>query len=59
MGWLKGKKSYAIGFLLILAGGLRQQGFIDETTFRLLEGVLLGGGIMALRAGISKAGNGK
>lgn len=59
MGWLKGKKSYIIGFLMILVGGLRQQNYIDESTFRLLETFLLGGGIMSLRAGISKAGNGK
>ena len=59
MNWLKGYKSYAIGLLMILAAGLYQQGYINEQTFRLVETLLLGGGIMALRAGIAKAANGK
>lgn len=59
MGWLKGKKSYLIGFAMVIVAGLRHLGYIDESTFKIVEGLLLGGGIMSLRAGISKAGNGK
>lgn len=51
---LKGYKAYIIGFLLIIAAGLNARGYIDTATYQLIEGILLGGGIMAIRAGIKK-----
>lgn len=54
-----GWKTYLAGAALIVAGGLYQQGFITESTYRALEGLLMGGGLMALRAAVSKVGNGK
>ena len=51
---LEGKKAYLVGILMGLAGAAYGLGWIDEGTFKTLEGILLGGGIMALRAGIAK-----
>lgn len=58
MGFLRGYRSYLIGFLLIIVSGLHAQGYISAEVKDLLQGILLGGGIMSLRAGI-KAANGK
>ena len=60
MNWrLSGAKSYLIGFAMIVVAGLHAQGYISGEVKDMLQGLLLGGGIMALRASISKAGNGK
>ena len=58
MGCLKGKRTYICAVLMILIGGLYQQGFLSEELFKTLEAFVLGGGLAALRAGV-KAGNGK
>ena len=58
MGWLKGKRTYICAALMILIGGLYQQGFLSEELFKTLEAIVLGGGLAALRAGV-KAANGK
>lgn len=52
--WFRGKKSYIIAILMVIAAGLRAQKYIDDVAYQLIEGVLLGGGIAALRAGVSK-----
>ena len=51
-----GWKTYAVGAAMVLAGGMYQQGYINENTYRVVEGMLMGGGLMALRAAVSKAG---
>lgn len=51
---LSGFKTYICALLMIVVGGLYQQGYIDETTFKSLEAIILGGGLAALRAGIKK-----
>ena len=51
-----GWKTYAVGAAMVLAGGMYQQGYINENTYRVVEGLLMGGGLMALRAAVSKAG---
>ena len=56
MGFLSGYKSYGVAGLMILVAGLHAQGYISDGTKDLLQGLLLGGGIAALRAGISKTG---
>lgn len=58
MGWLKGKRTYLCAILMVLIGGLYQQGFLSEELFKTLEAIVLGGGLAALRAGV-KATNGK
>ena len=53
---MNGWKTYTIGFLMIFVAGLKQMGYISEEVFKVLEGVLTGGGLMALRAGVTKNG---
>ena len=52
---LKGKKTYLIGIAMVILAGLKAQGYIGEDAYKIVEGLLLGGGLMALRAGVSKA----
>ena len=56
--WLAGKKSYALGFSLVIVAGLYNQGYITQTTFDALVALLGGSAVMALRAAISKAVSG-
>ena len=51
---LSGYKTYIAAVLMVIVGGLYQQGFIDDTTFKSLEAIILGGGLAALRAGVKK-----
>lgn len=53
--WMSGSKSYAVAAAMVIVAGLHAQGYINDGTKDLLQGLLLGGGIAALRAGISKA----
>lgn len=53
-GWLRGRKSYLLGFALIVVAGLYAQGYITEQTWRALTTLLGGGTAMALRAAIAK-----
>lgn len=57
--FLSGYRTYLVSAAMIVAAGLHAQGYINDATYATLQSVLLGGGLMALRAGISKAGNGK
>ena len=59
MGWLKGRKTYICAVLMVVIGGLYQQGFLSEELFKTLEAIVLGGGLAALRASVKAAGNGK
>lgn len=54
MGWFDGKKTYLIAASMIVAAGLQAQGFIGPDTYKWVEGILLGGGFMALRRGIAR-----
>jgi hypothetical protein len=53
--WLRGKKTYIVAAAMIVAAGLRHQQYINDDTFAILEGLLAGGGLATLRAGVSKA----
>lgn len=48
-----GYRTYIVGAMMIVVSGLFYQGYISEGLFKTLEGILLGGGIAALRAGIA------
>jgi len=50
MSFLTGYRTYICGFLLVVAAGLHALGYISESVYRTLEGVLVGGGLAALRA---------
>ena len=54
MEFLKGRKTYLVGAGMVLLAGLKQQGYISDEVFQILEAVLLGGGLAALRAGVGK-----
>lgn len=51
---LIGKRTYIAAAGLVVTGGLYQQGYITEETYRALEALMLGGGLAALRAGIAR-----
>lgn len=55
MSTLKGKKTYLVAAAMVIVAGLHALGYIDEATFRALQGILLGGGLAALRAGVNNA----
>ncbi len=50
---MKGKKTYICAGIMGLVAVAYGMGMIDESTRDLLEGLVLGGGLAALRAGIS------
>ena len=52
---LSGRKTYIIAALLVIASGLRAQGYINDNAYQLIEGVLIGGGLASLRAGVAKS----
>ena len=52
--FLTGKKTYLVAAGMVLLAGLKQQGYISDEVFQILEAVLLGGGLAALRAGLGK-----
>jgi len=49
---LKGWKTYLFAAALVVASGLYAQGYINEGTYKWIEGLLIGGGFAALRAGV-------
>lgn len=51
---LSGWKTYLVAIALIILTGLHSMGYITDTLYATLQGLLAGGGLAALRAGISK-----
>lgn len=51
---LKGKKTYLVGAAMVVLAGLKAQGYISPDVYVIVEGILMGGGLMALRAGVTK-----
>ena len=49
-----GKKTYLIAAAMVVVAGLQAQGYIGPETYRTIEGILLGGGFMALRSAVNK-----
>ncbi len=56
MGWLQGKKTYIVAALVAAATFAHSVGWIDDTLFQALLGLLGAGGLAALRAGVTKSG---
>lgn len=50
---LKGYRSYLVGFGMVVVAGLKALGYINEQVYQALMGVLVGGGVAALRAAIA------
>lgn len=51
---LSGWKTYLFAAMMVITAGLYAQGYISETAYKALEGLLGGGGLAALRAGVAK-----
>ncbi len=47
-----GKKTYVIGVILFVLGGLKAVGVLDSQTYDLIFKVLVGLGLITLRKGI-------
>ena len=52
---LDGYRTYITASLLILASVAKTLGYLDESTFQTIQGLLLGAGLWYLRAGIETA----
>jgi hypothetical protein len=49
---LKGKKTYIIAVLLGVVSALQYLGYVDQETAGMVQTLLLGGGLAALRSGV-------
>jgi len=55
MAWLSGKKTYIVAALMAIATGAKFLGYLSPEAYTTVEGLLLGGGLAALRAGVAKS----
>ena len=53
---LSGNKTYALAIAVIIGGILKRFDLVDAATINMAITVLMGGGLMALRAGVKKSG---
>ena len=51
---LKGRRTYLVAGLLALATFALSVGWIDQSTYNLVQGVLIPAGLASLRAGVGK-----
>ena len=51
---LQGWKTYLFAAAMVIAAGLYSQGYISENAYKAISGLLMGGGLAALRAGVAK-----
>lgn len=56
MSALKGWKTYLCMAVVIVAGGLKAAGYIDEATYLFILSIVAPAGVMALRAGMKAGG---
>ena len=49
---LRGYRTYLVAALMVILSGLQAQGYVTDTLYTTLQGILLGGGLAALRAGV-------
>ena len=50
---MKGYRTYLVAAVMVIVAGLHAQGYISDSLYTTLQGILLGGGLAALRAGVS------
>jgi len=53
--YLKGKKTNLLAFLMIVVGFFHAGGLVNDYWFQMIQTVLGGSTLMALRAGVKKA----
>lgn len=51
---LYGRKTYLIAAAIVVLAGLEATGYVNSETAKMLDVMLLGGGLAALRAGVTK-----
>lgn len=56
---LAGSKTYLVAALLALATFAKAMGWLDDTTYQVLVGLLGAGGLATLRAGVTKSEPGR
>ena len=49
---MAGYKTYMVGAAMVLLAGLHSQGYINDSTYQSLQGLLTGGGLAFLRMGM-------
>ena len=54
MNWLAGSKPYYVAAAMVVLAGLHAQGYLNDSTYQTLQGLLTGGGLAFLRMGIKK-----
>ena len=52
---LSGYRTYIVGAAMIANSGLYAQGYWSEATYKWIEGILLGTGLVTLRASIPRS----
>ena len=52
--WLKGKKTYISGTLMVVLSGLMAQGYLTPDQYAAILAFLAGIGLITLRAGVAK-----
>ena len=51
---LAGQKTYYVAAAMVILGGLHSQGYLNDSTYQSLQGLLTGGGLAFLRMGVAK-----
>ena len=51
---LEGKRTYLVGFILVVLSGLKAQGYLDQATYDVVFNALVGVGLVTLRMGMQK-----
>lgn len=50
-----GYKTYYVAAAMVLLGGLHSQGYLNDSTYQSLQGLLTGGGLAFLRMGVKSS----
>ena len=49
-----GSKTYMVAGLMVIIAGLHAQGYLNDSTYQSIQGLLTGAGLAFLRMGIAK-----
>ncbi len=50
-----GYKTYGVAAAMVILAGLHSQGYLNDSTYQSIQGLLTGGGLAFLRMGIAKS----
>ena len=51
---MAGYKTYLVGAAMVILAGLHSQGYLNDSTYQSIQGLLTGAGLAFLRMGIAK-----